>query len=279
MVDKAVALAKNHKRHVDSMHHDKIDHYLDLYCRKLADNFNESSHIRARVPSVMIAGPANFPTRKKEQQNTADRRNMEEYNHIQGLLDKIQSIGMGGISADDKNAIQKLESKLDNLQKTHKRMKETNMYYRKHGTCIGFKGLSEDEAKRMDSKVENAYSWAKQPYPAYVLSGNTAEMRRVKQRIEELKQRDEITDDAGWKFEGGEVVLNKEANRVQIHHDKKPDEETRKCLKSHGFRWSPREGAWQRQLTNNGIYAAKQVTGYTETIQKVNQNVKEEISL
>lgn len=267
MVDKAVAVAENHKHNTDSMHHEKIDYYLDLYCRKLADNFNQSSAITARVPSVMIAGPANFPTRKKEQQNAAMNKNMEEYNHIQGLLDKIQSIGMGGISSDDKEAVTKLESKLHNLEKSHDSMKKLNAYYRKHGTCVEFDGLSEQEAKRFDAKVEKAYSWEKQPYPSYVLSGNTAEMRRLKGRIEELKQRDAIPEDAGWKFDGGEVVLNKEQNRVQIFHDEKPSEDVRKGLKSHGFRWSPKATAWQRQLTGNGIYAAKKVTGFTGKIQ------------
>lgn len=30
-------------------------------------------------------------------------------------------------------------------------------------------------------------------------------------------------------------------------------------LKSYGFRWSPNAGAWQRQLTDNAIYAAKRI--------------------
>ena len=46
-------------------------------------------------------------------------------------------------------------------------------------------------------------------------------------------------------------------NRLQILFDEKPDEDTRKALKSNGFRWSPKNGAWQRQLTDNAIRAAK----------------------
>lgn len=34
-------------------------------------------------------------------------------------------------------------------------------------------------------------------------------------------------------------------------------EATRSILKSNGFRWSPSQGAWQRQLTNNARYALK----------------------
>ena len=106
MVDKAVEIAQRQKKRVDPEFHDKIDQLLDTYARLLAQNMNRGYEIAARVPSVMIAGPANFPVKKKQKQLAADDNNMEEWRHIQGLLDKIRSIGMGGISADDPNAIE-----------------------------------------------------------------------------------------------------------------------------------------------------------------------------
>ena len=78
MVDKAAAVAEHQKARVDPMYHEKIDHLLDTYARKLAENMNQGFAIDARVPSVMIAGPANFPVRQKEKQNrqgTATWRN------------------------------------------------------------------------------------------------------------------------------------------------------------------------------------------------------------
>ena len=113
MVDKAAAVAEHQKARVDPMYHEKIDHLLDTYARKLAENMNQGFAIDARVPSVMIAGPANFPVRQKEKQNRARDGNMEEWRHIQGLLDKIRSTGMGGISADDPAAVEKLQKKLE----------------------------------------------------------------------------------------------------------------------------------------------------------------------
>ena len=90
MVDKAAAIAEKQKSRVDPMYHEKIDHLLDTYARKLAENMNQGFAIDARVPSVMIAGPANFPVGKKEKQNRARDSNMEEWRYIQGLLDKIR---------------------------------------------------------------------------------------------------------------------------------------------------------------------------------------------
>ena len=68
------------------------------------------THLDVYKRQVMIAGPANFPVGKKEKQNRARDSNMEEWRYIQGLLDKICSTGMGGISADDPAAIEKLPS-------------------------------------------------------------------------------------------------------------------------------------------------------------------------
>ena len=87
MVDKAAAIAEKQKSRVDPMYHEKIDHLLDTYARKLAENMNQGFAIDARVPSVLIAGPSNFPVGKKEKQNRARDSNMEEWRHIQGLLD------------------------------------------------------------------------------------------------------------------------------------------------------------------------------------------------
>ena len=79
MVDKAAAIAEQQKSRVDPMYHEKIDHLLDTYARKLAENMNQGFAIDARVPSVLIAGPSNFPVGKKEKQNRARDSNMEEW--------------------------------------------------------------------------------------------------------------------------------------------------------------------------------------------------------
>ena len=91
-----------------------------------------------------------------------------------------------------------------------------------------------------------------------MLFRSNAEINRLKKRIAVLEQRDE-TGFVGWKFEGGEAVANQEENRLQLIFDGKPTEEQRSQLKRWGFRWSPTNRAWQRQLNNNAIYAAGQI--------------------
>ena len=137
-------------------------------------------------------------------------------------------------------------------------MKEINAYFKKHATALGCPGLSDAEAAKLDERVQNSYSWEKQPYPSYILSGNTAEMRRLRQRIEEVS-RTQNTEYVGWDFPGGHAEADKEDNRLRLYFDGKPTEEQRSKLKYNGFKWAPSVGAWQRQLNDNAIYAASRL--------------------
>ena len=104
-----------------------------------------------------------------------------------------------------------------------------------------------------------AQSWhldKSKPYPAYLLSNNNANIRRVRQRIEELSSRSEF---AGWTFPGGEAKINEAENRLQLFFEEKPDADQRQELKSNGFKWAPSQGAWQRQLNQNAIRAAARI--------------------
>lgn len=226
MVDEAYALAEKQKAQVDPMYHDKIDTLVDRYARRLAENLNERNAIDARVPSILITGGGNFPVAKKAKQNAARDRNYGEYAEIEKLLDKIRSTGRGGISADDDLAVEKLTKKLEGMESQQTMMKAA---------------MSQD--------------WRKDPvpFPSYLLTNNNANIRRVRQRIEELSHKAEFV---GWTFPGGEAKVNEAENRLQRIFAEKPDADTRQALKSEGFKWAPSQGAWQRQLNQNAIRAA-----------------------
>lgn len=162
------------------------------------------------------------------------------------------------ISSDDPQAVEKLTEKLEACQKRQEFMKSVNSYYRKNGTAHGCLGVSEETAERMDESVRTGYSWVTAPFPSYELSNNNAEIRRLKQRIEQLSASQELGY-VGWKFDGGEAVANTDNNRLQLLFDEKPTDEQRTALKRSGFHWSPSEQAWQRQLNDNAIYAASRL--------------------
>lgn len=257
-VDNAFEIAQAQKKRVDPMYHEKIDSLLDTYARKLAANMNHSFAIDARVPSILIAGGSNFPVRQKEKQNAARDSNMQEWQYIQGLLDKIRSTGMGGIRQDDPQAIPKLEKKLAGLEKAQETMKAVNAYFRKHGTLDGCPHLSPENLEKLKADMVSGWHYEKKPFQSWELSNNNAEIRRIRQRIDSLTRAKE-TVYVGWEFEGGHVEANREQSRLQVFFDGKPDADTRQQLKENGFRWAPSVGAWQRLLNGNAYYAADRI--------------------
>ena len=235
-VDEAFALAQEQKKRVDPMYHEKIDSLLDTYARKLAANMNHGYEIDARVPSILIAGGSNFPVRQKEKQNAARDSNMQEWQYIQGLLDKIRSTGMGGIRQDDPQAIPKLQKKLDGLEKAQETMKAVNAYYRKHGTLDGCPHLSPENIENLKADMASGWHYEKKPFQSWELSNNNAEIRRVRQRIESLKltRANEVAY-VGWEFDGGHVEANRDQGRLQVFFDGKPEADARQQLKETRF--------------------------------------------
>lgn len=161
------------------------------------------------------------------------------------------------ISSDDPEALAKLKEKLEDLQISQTRMKQINAYYKKNGTCRGFHGLSDELADKLEADIQY-HPWDKRPFAAYALSNNNQNINAVKKRIAQLTEAKELGYQ-GWEFDGGKVVANADMNRLQIFFDAIPDEEVRKELKGWGFKWARSVGAWQRQLTNNAIYAASRI--------------------
>ena len=160
------------------------------------------------------------------------------------------------IRREDPQAIEKLQEKLKKCEETQAYMKAVNAYYRKNGTCHGYPGMSEQLAEEYDQSVKvNGYSWERSPFSSYELSGMSAEIRRIKERIKDISESRE-TGYVGWEFEGGRVEANAEKCRLQIFFDERPDADLCRELKQRGFHWSPTEGAWQRQLNRNAIWTA-----------------------
>ena len=166
---------------------------------------------------------------------------------------------------DDPQAAAKLEAKLVKLESAQETMKAVNAYFRKNKTLEGCPSLTPEQITKLQQEMSQSWHLDKsRPYPAYMLSNNNAEIRRIRGRIEQVRQHEE-TNFAGWEFDGGRVEANKADNRLQVFFDGKPDEAARDELKANGFRWAPSVGAWQRQLNKNAYYAA----GYISCIQPI----------
>ena len=164
---------------------------------------------------------------------------------------KADGIGKGGVSSDDPEAIQKLEIKVADLEKRQAFMKSANKAVRLKDTEKGDAILAEMGLDRQPDIMGCV------GFPSYSLQNNNANIRRIKQRIETLRQAPTETIEA--QHGDIKVVENTDENRVQIIFPGKPSVEIRTVLKSHGFRWSRRNTAWQRHLNNSGRYAAQSI--------------------
>ncbi len=80
-------------------------------------------------------------------------------------------------------------------------------------------------------------------------------VRTIVQKREEATKR----ENKEVEFESGKVVYNYEENRIQILFNGMPDSNMRTNLKREAFKWSPRNQAWQRQLTFNAVCATERV--------------------
>lgn len=168
------------------------------------------------------------------------------------------------ISREDPQALEKLQAKKEECERLQAKMKSVNAYYKKHGTCVGHPELTDEQACKLEESISHR-SWDNQPYPSFALTNNSAEIRRLKKRIEELSKDKELGF-VGWQFEGGEAVANDELCRLQLIFDEKPTEEQIYRLKLNGFKWSPTNQAWQRQLNQSAIYAADRL-GFVNPIE------------
>ena len=158
----------------------------------------------------------------------------------------------------DRNYREKAWDKLGQAVQLDKKSK----YYEEKAKSVGKAGISADDA--------NAIAKLAQKYKSGV---DSAEKRRIIDRVISIHSAKTSSKPASETSEHGfSIERNQDKNRLQLKFDGKPDENTRKVLKSNGFRWAPSEGAWQRQLTGNAEYSLKRVQ---EQLKQVQNNVNE----
>lgn len=241
---------------------ERAEAMTDRYCRKLAEYYNDYYRNEASCPSVMIAGPANFPTRKKEKQNARRDTLSNTWNYLKDYLTKIENLLTYDrpIMCGDENAMELLQDKIDNLEKQKELMKDLNKFFRKDGKIEDYDGeITEKLRSHIDFMIRQGWK------PYFDTANTNAEIKRLKARLEKLQQMKEegTTETKTEDTEGNElftIVKNTEIMRLQLIFNGKPADEVREILKKNGFKWSPKNGAWQRQLTDNALYSLKRVT-------------------
>ena len=149
----------------------------------------------------------------------------------------------------------------DDIRKSIEEDNKSNFYKERAENAENSKVIYSDDPqaiiklKEKLERLENERASIKaREHSTWELTNIGATIRETKKRIERLEKL-ENTEFKEINFENGKVIHNKEINRIQFLFDNIPDEDTRKILKSHGFRWSRYEKAWQRVFNLNCIRA------------------------
>lgn len=234
----------------------------------------------ARTMNWMVTGPARFPVaRNRKRMDAEHNRYLELRAFYSGApaveirkakRARAEALGPAGLALGE---LEDLRARLAKREQRQAMMKAANAAVRKYGKLPrdeampaierALEAAGRPEAKVLVSALGKA-GMLQQGFERWETANNAAEIRRLKDRIAavELKAAriEQAPDEPAERELGGiRLVRNAAIDRVQLIFPGKPAEAERTLLKRNAFRWSPREGAWQRQLTSNGVRAAEAV--------------------
>lgn len=226
--------------------------------------------------SWFITGPARFPVRQQEKRhNSMDNRAAELHDFATRRLARMVKLLTRPERQTAQERADDLTRRIEQREARQAMMKEANKIIRskklheqleKEGLTVTDAlvtlGLSEAKARA----IQSPDFAGRIGFADYELTNNNAEIKRLRARLaeEKAKAAQAATSSAPAREydtpEDGPVIYEEcpDDNRIRLTFEGKPSADTRAILKRHGFKWSPNAGAWQRFLTGNGQYAARQ---------------------
>lgn len=178
--------------------------------------------------------------------------------------DRAASVGTNGIASDDPEAIAKLKEKLAGLERSQEMMKAINKVIRsKHMTDadkIEYMTQTHQLTEKTAQELLKGDFCGRVGFASYSISNNSATIRTVRDRIEDLeKLHNQEPLSASGEIEGLSWSLYEEDGRIKITFDDVPSEALRRTLKTYSFKWSRFSKVWVRKITPNAIFRTKQL--------------------
>jgi hypothetical protein len=237
----------------------RIDEVITRYKQKFEQLLTAYWNSESNCVSSMISGPSNFPVRQQEKRRQWAENKYSEFNEFR---DRAKKAIKKSFNPKPTTSLQ-LDTyikELAQLERSQELMKEANKII-KSGKNIEAKLIERGFSQYELHKLTTPDFMGRIGYPTFKLSNNLANIKRVKERIAIMQQKEQASNGGNkeYNFEGGKVVVNYEADRIQILYDAIPSQEIRTMLKSNAFNYSHTNKAWQRQITNNSKYAVQKV--------------------
>lgn len=234
---------------------DVINEYISKYKRF----FSSWIYSKSNCASSMITGPANFNVRKHEKANRSEQKHYEVFREWR-LRAKKAIVRKQKPATTYLSEIDRYKEELEGMKKSHELMKEGNAKIK------ASKKTGEDLTKYLTDVFNIAPHMIEWTIKfGFGLTNNNANMKRVEQRIKELEAKEanrNLEQEKRYTFEGGNVMLNYELDRIQVFFDVRQTREQLEEWKKKGlsgFNWSPSNGCWQRKITNNAIWNTKRM--------------------
>ena len=229
------------------------------YEAKYLNKWREWLAALSRCYSVLVTGPARFNSRRHEKMNNYERAARQR---LRDWSEKVVKRINRQQRLTGWQEVERLQSKLDTLTELHERMKAANKIVRSKKMSeeeqidgLVALGLNEKQAVEILKPTER---WQSVGFPNYQLQNNLAKIKATQAAIERHKAMAEA-EDKEIKFNGGRVVVCNSDERMRFYFDEIPSVEVRNLMKRNAFKWSPKNGAWQRQLTANCKFDAKRI--------------------
>ena len=255
----------------EAKENNRLEEYNQAFERYYAVILKKNKEVisaRTGTFSTAVTGGAGIKSSQIRKNEAKQKReyeiNKELIDYIEKAEKKLNEVARNpdqfykdqAIKRTDKNAIEKLNQKLEQLEA------EKDFIKRSEKACKEFqkkKDFSVFEKYNIPQKEAKEYVSQIERHGIPLIRGNAsinAEIRRVRERIASL-EKSKATEDENFDIENGRILVNKEAQRVQIFFDNIPDANTREALKKRSFKWAPSVKAWQRTLTGNAIDAVR----------------------
>ena len=229
------------------------------YEAKYLNKWREWLAALSRCYSVLVTGPARFNNRRHERMNDYERAARQR---LRDWSEKVVKRINRQQRLTGWQEVERLQSKLDTLTELHERMKAANKIVRSKKMSeeeqidgLVALGLNEKQAVEILKPTER---WQSVGFPTYQLQNNLAKIKATQAAIESHKAMAEA-EDKEITFNGGRVVVCNSDERMRFYFDEIPSVEVRNLMKRNAFKWSPKNGAWQRQLTANCKFDTKRI--------------------
>ena len=232
----------------------------DEYEKRYIAKYSEWLHAMSRTFSVLVTGAGNFNNRRHQKMNDYEHSARERFETWREKVIKRVNRQQRLVGWAE---VERLQNKLDTLTELQEKMKAVNKIVR-NSKLSEIEQHEELEALGLSARTINEvmaepqYSFLKKGFQTYQLSNNLAKIKATEQAI---KRHTEMAtaEDTEFTFDGGKVAVCNSDERVRIYFDDIPDKDTRDMLKSNAFKWSPKNKAWQRQLTPSCMRATKEI--------------------